>query len=65
MGNQTTKVNSVNKNNNKYADGHDNEKKSRTNWTAGRTFCFSLMSTILEVLVKVVNDDGIKFQLCK
>ena len=37
MGNQTTKVSSVNKNNNKYADGNDNEKKSRTNWTAGRT----------------------------
>ena len=36
MGNQSTKVNSVTKNNNKYEDQH--EKKSRTNWTAGKTY---------------------------
>ena len=35
MGNQTTKVTSVTKNN-KYGDQNDNEKKSRTNWTAGK-----------------------------
>ncbi len=35
MGNQTTKVTSVAKNN-KYGDQNDNEKKSRTNWTAGK-----------------------------